>query len=69
MTFMEMIAQLDGKHMARREEWSKQLYVIMDKDNDNIFVYMYGDCPFILYMAWDKDDFLATDWIIEKIEE
>lgn len=69
MTFMEMIAQLDDKHKARCKSWeNKRLYICAKIDEySKLTLYYqyrhYGTQEF----AFCKDDFLATDWILEEI--
>lgn len=64
MTFMEMIALLDEKHKARRACWNPDaLWLIVDK-YDN---YGCSNKKVTARWAFQKENFLANDWIVEEM--
>ena len=65
MTFMEMIQGLDEKHRARREQWS---YIHLRTWINGYFMVMEHLDTVDKVDGWKKDDFLATDWILEELK-
>jgi len=63
MTFIEMIQGLDEKHRAYRPVKDWLGYNIITDEDGFIFDCCEGD-----YYNLCKDDFLATDWILEEIK-
>jgi hypothetical protein len=61
MTFMEMINLLDEKHKAKRESGNIEMVVDVDGYYSIVDECGYGRFDYIFC----KDDFLATDWIVE----
>ena len=68
MTFMEMIQGLDEKHRARRESCTHEMSI---RYNGKFYIIDYHNSvenKLILPFPFTKDDFLATDWILEEVK-
>ena len=63
MTFMEMIQGLDEKHRARRPVVNWYDWFIISDDEGMIYGFDGKR-----YMHLSKEDYLATDWILEELK-